>query len=232
MSELKNLSKIRDFRVLSTLKKYKTFMQYGTPSEGLDKSFKEAPILIISYLYSDSILASYIVIDRIIKKPINTYMSTLSLLFKKILVEKFQIMKKMYSIIRLSVSFAILISLGYLVTAQYLIDKFFEGKYQYLYEIGLFLLVIYIFQMIVSPITYIFTVQMKQKMNLSIHLIFSMMLLMTFLLSWFMSYDFYWFIAIYTAMMCLMYCVYCAVSFHYLKEYHNEIEKENGSLSI
>jgi O-antigen/teichoic acid export membrane protein len=170
---------------IDLIKKYRKFPLYTIPSEFLDVYAKQIPVYLMSFLNLTSSLGLYALTDKVLNKPISIVGRAVAVSFRVRASEDFTSYKNCRPI--LLKTLALLIALSFLpFTILYLYSVeiftwFFGEEWSVAGVYAKILIPVFFMQFITSPLTYIFHIAGKQKVDLYLHIFMAFSLTLCFL---------------------------------------------------
>ena len=188
-NDLFRISRIEFNQVKKVLMKYKDFPLYNIPSDLVNVLTVQLPILILSSYYGVIVIGSFSLTKRVLDAPLNLISSSVLEVFRERAsndyLEKGNCRAIFVKTAKGLFFLGIIPILIIIFTAPYMFSMVFGEEWELSGVFAQILAIFYLFKFIVSPLSYMFYIAEKQRIDFFIHLY---MLISTFIIMYFPKY--------------------------------------------
>lgn len=187
--------KWKQLDTLGALKKYQHFSIYGLPKSIFFSLTGNVPIIIITYYYGIVEAGIYGLAVRLLSKPVTLLANTSATLFKRDVMLELQESKSTINSVYRTLKIQMLVTVLPFIAGFLLIDWVFELafplEWQGAIDVIKLLSVMYFFNTLISPITYVFMVYKKQNVDLILNILLFVVSISAMILVniWFESFN-------------------------------------------
>jgi O-antigen/teichoic acid export membrane protein len=176
--DLKEVFLILNKPLKATINKYKDFTIFSLPTDFINNLNNQIPLIMIGKFgkFPEQSIGSYNISNRVLGLPINLISNSIADVFRQRAANDYtefgncrEIFVKTFKALFLSsiIPFGILIGFGDLI-----FEFVFGTKWREAGEYSQILGILFFFRFTISPLTYIFVIAQKQRLDLVLHLLF------------------------------------------------------------
>lgn len=209
--------KINDIKKVS--KEYKSFPIYSLPADFVNSVSRELPVLLLSGFYEASTVGFYMLTKNTLNVPFNLLSTSILEVFKQKTVEDYNSIGNCYAIFKSTLKKLIVLSVVPFIllyfTAPFLFTLVFGDQWR---ESGVFaqmLTVMYFFKFISSPLSYVFYVAKKIRIDLILQSTVLLLSWLSLMLGNWLNLEVSKTLLIYAIVNAIMYLVYLYFSYLY-----------------
>ena len=206
---------------LKNIKKYlydnKNYFTLDTLSSMLNTFARQIPSIILPAIVGKEIAGYYFFCQRIISAPINLIGNSVGNIFRKTSINEYKNFGNFKKVYLFTLKRLILISISILIISQIItIDFFitvFDEKWGGAYRFFYIILILYLFKLVISPLTFSFYVTNKLHYNLVGQILFFIFLISPIYITQIFSHDPYYIIISHVVSGSIAYTLYGYVTF-------------------
>jgi O-antigen/teichoic acid export membrane protein len=187
------------------------FPLYSLPSELINRAGRQLPVFFIGYLSGESAVGVYNLCSRMLSLPVTLISGAVSEVFKKRVIDEYHAIGNCKKIFKNTAKMLLLMgvfpTILLLIFGPELFSYVFGNKWL---EAGIYAQILspmYLLQLIVSPLTYIYFLKEKLREDFIIHLCYIVTLILLFSVSS-LYFSLFETLIIFSIINCVLYLIY------------------------
>lgn len=215
--------KLSKARLKKTLYKYSDFPKYSLPADLLNIISRESPVLLLSTIYGGTSVGFFVLTKRILDMPFTLISTSILEVFRQKANEDYfktgscrEIYVKTFKKLLLLGFFP---CLGIFLFAERIIPLIFGNEWQMAGLFAKILAVNYFFKFISSPLTYVFFISNKLKLNAILQLVYLALTILSIYFGYYFYNNIETSLVIYSVSSSILYVTYLVSSYFLSKKY-------------
>lgn len=207
--------------IIETAKKHKNFPKFSLPSEFINNFVNQIPIIMLGKYFGSASVGHFNLSNRMLGMPVGLLSGSVSEVFRQRASEDYKNTGSCEKIFLKTLKTLFLISIVPFAIIFFFGPQIFSvvfGK-QWV-EAGIFSQImapLFFFRFTISPLTYIFYIAQKQKIDLILQIALAVGLILSFVLSYIFSKDLITMLIAFVTYYCIIYLIFLFLSWRYSK---------------